>query len=104
MLSLGTGQHTNPIRYDDARRWGLVEWVRPIIDIVFDGVADTVDYQLSQVLADDDYLRLQVMLDRASDALDDAGARNLALLEEQANDLVAARHDDIARMVDQLSA
>jgi patatin-like phospholipase/acyl hydrolase len=103
MLSLGTGQQTEPIRYDDARGWGLVEWVRPIIDIVFDGVADTVDYQLRQLLADDDYLRLQVMLEHASDALDDASARNLELLEQQANDLVLTHRPAIERMVAALS-
>jgi hypothetical protein len=104
MVSLGTGEHTKPILYDDARRWGLVEWVRPIIDIVFDGVADTVHYQLGQLLAEGDYLRVQAMLDRASDALDDASARNLKLLEEQADDLVQTRRDDIARMVEALTA
>jgi hypothetical protein len=104
MLSLGTGEQTNPIRYDDARGWGLLEWVRPIIDIVFDGVADTVHYQLRQLLADGDYLRLQMLLDRASDALDDASARNLALLEEHAGTLVAAHRAEIETMVAKLTA
>jgi hypothetical protein len=104
LLSLGTGQMTKPITYEQARGWGLVEWVRPLIDVVFDGVSDTVDYQLRQVLADGDYMRLQVSLDRASDALDDASARNLALLEEQARELVATRADDIARVCARLTA
>ncbi|HEX6390298.1 MAG TPA: patatin-like phospholipase family protein [Solirubrobacteraceae bacterium] len=103
LLSLGTGQQTKPIRFDDARGWGLVEWVRPVIDIVFDGVADTVDYQLRQVLAEGDYVRLQVVLDRASDALDDAGADNLARLEGHAHELVAASGAEIARIVAALS-
>jgi patatin-like phospholipase/acyl hydrolase len=104
VLSLGTGQLTMPIAFTAARGWGLLEWVRPLIDVVFDGVADTVEYQLGQVLADGDHTRLQTTLDRASDALDDASARNLALLEEQARDLVAARRDDIARVCAQLTA
>lgn len=104
VLSLGTGELTMPIRYAVAKDWGLLEWVRPLIDVVFDGVADTVEYQLREVLADGDHMRLQTELDRASDALDDASARNLALLEEQARDLVAARSDDLERVVAQLSA
>jgi patatin-like phospholipase/acyl hydrolase len=104
LLSLGTGELTKPILYKDARGWGLLEWVRPVIDVVFDGVADTVHYQLGHLLAEGDYVRVTARLDRASDALDDASAHNLALLEEQADELVAARHDEIARMVEQLTA
>jgi patatin-like phospholipase/acyl hydrolase len=104
VLSLGTGQLTQPIHYANARHWGLIAWVRPVIDVVFDGVAGTVDYQLRQVLADGDYTRLQVLLDRASDALDDASARNLGLLEEQAQALVATHRDDIERVCAELTA
>ncbi len=104
LLSLGTGEMTQPIPGDKARGWGLVEWVRPVIDVVFDGVADTVHYQLGHLLADGDYTRLQVVLDRASDALDDASARNLALLEEQANELVAARREELERVCARLTA
>ena len=42
----GTGSQTRPIRYEQARGWGMLEWARPIIDVVFDGSSDAVDYQL----------------------------------------------------------
>ncbi len=90
VLSLGTGSQTRPITQAQAASWGLVQWVRPVIDVVFDGVSDTVDYQLRQLLAPAAVVRLQAELHRASDALDDASARNLALLEEQARELIAA--------------
>lgn len=86
VVSLGTGQLTRPISGKDAAGWGLLEWVRPLIDGVFDGVADTVEYQLEELAQDP--VRLQVALTRASDALDDASARNLALLK-QARELIA---------------
>ncbi len=104
LLSLGTGEQTQPIPYDTARGWGLIEWVRPVIDVVFDGVADTVHYQLAQLLAEGDYTRLQMVLDRASDALDDASARNLALLEDHANELVERHREEIARVCAALTA
>jgi patatin-like phospholipase/acyl hydrolase len=100
VVSLGTGETTQPIPHERAAGWGLVEWVRPVIDVVFDGVADTVDYQLRHVSPDGDYVRLQTTLDRASDALDDASEKNLRRLEEQAADLIAssgAELDAIAR-------
>ncbi len=104
VLSLGTGRQTRPIHHHDAAGWGLVQWVRPVIDIVFDGVSDTVEYQLEHLMPEGSVVRLQVELDRASDALDDASARNLALLEEQARELIAAEGDAIDRACAALTA
>lgn len=50
VLSLGTGVHTRPIRHEDAKGWGLISWARPIPSVVFDGVADTVEFQLQQLI------------------------------------------------------
>ena len=104
LVSLGSGRLTRPIRHRQAARWGRIEWLRPVIDIVFDGVADTVDYQLEQVLGPDRYHRFQVTLDLASDALDDARPRNLALLQEQAAELVSRDSERLDRVVELLAA
>src|SRR5690606_13500980 len=42
VLSLGTGSQTRPIPYEQAKDWGVLEWARPIVDVVFDGSSDTV--------------------------------------------------------------
>ena len=42
LLSLGTGQRTRKRSFEDVEDWGLLEWARPIIDVVFDGVSDAV--------------------------------------------------------------
>ena len=73
MLSLGTGEHTRAYTFDQARSWGQLEWARPALDMVFDGVADTIEFE-SKALMDDRYVRLQTELDVASDDLDDASA------------------------------
>jgi patatin-like phospholipase/acyl hydrolase len=104
VLSLGTGQVTRPITFAQSKDWGLLEWARPVIDVVLDGVADTVDYQLRELMPPGTYIRLQTTLDRASDALDDAGPRNLALLQEQARELVAANADELDRVAELLLA
>lgn len=88
VLSLGTGEHTASIPAAKAKHWGLVEWARPLIDVVFDGVSDTVDYELRHLLGDG-YTRLQRRLEHASDALDDASSPNLDALEEQARVMLA---------------
>jgi uncharacterized protein len=95
LLSLGTGQRTHKRSFDEVRNWGLVEWAKPILDVVFDGVSDAVDYQLQHVLEEGHYWRLQVELTQASDAMDDAGEENLRKLRAQAEQLIADRSADI---------
>ena len=99
LLSLGTGQITRRRRFADVDDWGLVEWARPILDIVFDGSSDAVDYQLRQALGDGRYWRLQVELSRASDDLDDASPENLRELRGHAEELIAARSADLDAVI-----
>src|SRR5438045_1453536 len=34
LVSLGTGQLTKPLHYEQVKGWGLIEWARPLIDVV----------------------------------------------------------------------
>jgi patatin-like phospholipase/acyl hydrolase len=104
VVSLGTGQQTRAIHLRDARTWGQLEWARPLIDIVFDGMSDVVDYQLRHLLPDDRYFRLQVELRRARDELDDAGAANLHLLREEADRLLDEQGPRLAALAAALAA
>ena len=88
LLSLGTGQRTQRREFGEIKDWGVAKWARPILDVVFDGASDTVDFQLQQVLGDERYWRLQVELTLASDDLDDASEDNLARLRGHAEDLI----------------
>ena len=73
---------------------------------MFDGMSDTVDYQLTQLLDEDLYFRFQPKLDLAKDDMDDASAPNLRALKLQATRLLAER--DVAarfeRMCELLAA
>lgn len=51
VVSLGTGELTRPIRYQEAKDWGLVEWALPLLGVVFDGVSDAVDINSDTFLA-----------------------------------------------------
>jgi uncharacterized protein len=97
MLSLGTGEHTRAYTYDQARWWGQLEWARPALDMVFDGVADTIEFE-SRALMGERYVRLQTKLDLASDDLDDASEANLAALRTEAERLIAASGPELDRV------
>jgi uncharacterized protein len=99
LLSLGTGSQTRPLPYEKVKDWGELEWARPVIDVVFDGGQDAVDFQLSKLI-DGNYFRLQTRLEEASDDLDDASEENLAALAREAQRLIDAndaRIDEICR-------
>ena len=90
MLSLGTGNLDRRIPYETAKGWGLTSWAHPLIDILMDGVTDTVDYEVGQLLGDR-YLRLQTDLSQEEQELDDARATNIAALEASAQEMIVAK-------------
>ena len=98
VVSLGTGSQNRPILYDRARTWGQLQWARPVLDVVFEGVSATTDYQLAQILGDARYFRIETELTIASDDLDRADAANIATLREQAAELIAASRATLERV------
>ena len=93
LVSLGTGEATRPIDYDRAKDWGIIGWVRPVIDVMMDGVADAVDYQLQQVLRQDRYYRFNVRLHEALDDMDAANRANINALKREAGRIIGANDD-----------
>ncbi|GAB2616001.1 patatin-like phospholipase family protein [Novilysobacter erysipheiresistens] len=89
VLSVGSGERTRPISLEAAREWGALEWAVPIIDVLFDGNTDSVDY-IARQLVGDAYFRMQTELLAGLDDLDDVSATNIAALETLATDYLQA--------------
>ncbi|WP_298830040.1 CBASS cGAMP-activated phospholipase [uncultured Planococcus sp.] len=108
IVSLGTGEQTRPIFHNEAIEWGLIEWAPVILDIVFDGVNSTVDYQLAQLLPNrygkKRYYRFQTRLDYVNDNLDDVSPKNIEALKNTANRLVEQEEDTIKELCKQLKS
>jgi patatin-like phospholipase/acyl hydrolase len=94
LLSLGTGERNQPLPAQKIKHWGLVRWAQPVLDVVFDGVSSTTDYELGKLLGSD-YLRLQAPLTQASERLDDASTNNLADLHHEAEAVLNWRGSEI---------
>ncbi|HEX6008083.1 MAG TPA: patatin-like phospholipase family protein [Burkholderiales bacterium] len=103
VVSIGTGSETASYDYGAAQTWGKLEWVAPLIHLVFDGVSDAVDYQMNQMLGDR-FLRLQITLQYADADLGNASADNLKRLEADAQRLIAAHNPEINRVCALLAA
>lgn len=104
VLSLGTGSQTDEIPYDGKRGWGLAGWAPVLLDAVFDGVSDTVDYQLWEKLGDDRYLRLQTDLDKADDRLDAASKKNIEKLEQEGREAIMEQSERLDKFLEDLQA
>ena len=85
VVSLGTGELTRRLPYEEVKDWGVARWAQPILGVVFDGVNSTVDYQLRQLLPPRNgiqrYYRFQTRLDEGNDDMDDASRTNLHVLK-----------------------
>ena len=93
VVSLGTGEPTREMPYEEVKGWGLALWAQPILNVVFDGVSDTVDYQLKEILSTEEgdarrYYRFQTVLKIGNDDMDDAGATNIAALKAKAQEII----------------
>jgi patatin-like phospholipase/acyl hydrolase len=87
VLSVGSGERNRPIPLRDAQEWGVLEWATPIIDVLFDGSTDAVDY-IAQRLVGEGYFRMQTELLAGLDDIDDTSETNLFALEKIASEYV----------------
>ena len=94
VVSIGTGELTRTIPYQDAKNWGKIEWLSPLLSCMFDGVSDAVNYQLTELL-EEKYIRLQTKLTTASDDMDNASKSNLDALRKEANHLIENQKENI---------
>lgn len=90
MLSLGTGQAMRPYAYSEAKDWGLVGWARPIVDILMQGVSESVDYQMQYVLPPTrdgkrHYYRLNPNIPEGNSEMSDVSEANMAALKSIAD-------------------
>jgi uncharacterized protein len=99
VLSLGTGEAIKSYHFSEARNWGKLEWIMPVLDIMMSGAAETVDYEVQKLFNSAgcaaQYLRLQLDLQDYTDvdgAMDNASEANMSALES-AGDAFAKKSD-----------
>jgi len=106
LLSLGTGRVRRPYAYDEARHWGAVDWIRPLIDIMMSSGSETVHYQLTHLFGaihrSERYLRVDTELLPGNADMDNAGKGNLAELRTIGERLARRYDTELDRFADLL--
>jgi len=110
LLSIGTGSQGKGYAYRDAKKWGVIGWLQPILDILMSASAETVHYQQELFFKPNGkpdkgiYVRLEPSVGQASEAIDCATPQNLQALRRAAEAFVAQHEAELNRVVDVLIA
>jgi patatin-like phospholipase/acyl hydrolase len=100
VVSLGAGDFGAQQLYEEKKGWGVVQWARPLLNILLVGSVDVVDHQM-KVLHESpgdkltQYYRYQIPLSKGDSPLDDASGLNLHALELAAENMI---REDRARI------
>lgn len=65
LLSLGTGTSNDEssISRQKGKKWGKLQWISPLIDVMMYGNSQAIDYQINELLPKGNYLRIQFSID-----------------------------------------
>ena len=94
VVSLGTGNTAKSYRYESAKRWGVISWAIPVIDMLQSSSAEVVSYQVQSLFesenCSDNYIRIVPELYNVTYRMDDASTQNIAHLKEAGNRCITA--------------
>ena len=111
LCSLGTGRHTRPITYDEAKDWGMMGWLSPVLSVMMDGMSDSAHYHAKQLLPDRQptdgpaqqrYFRFDISLTDALDDLDNTTKTNINGLESMAKKIIKKNAAELTSLIQQL--
>lgn len=86
ILSLGTGHNDTPYKNETIRKWGLIEWAKPSIDMMMSSVSKVTDYELDKLFkafnCSEQYLRINPKISYDLTAMDNGSHKNMNKLKE----------------------
>lgn len=93
IISLGTGASKKKgFPYKKSKKYGMVKWVFPVLDVILSGSPEVVDYQLSKLYEScdrlDNYKRINPPLKYSTAPSTDASKKNITNLIKDANEYI----------------
>ncbi|MDZ8258885.1 patatin-like phospholipase family protein [Nostoc sp. ChiQUE01b] len=101
VVSLGTGSLTSVYPYKEVKNWGLLQWGRPLLNIVFDGGSEVVSGELERLFEPSEkeaksfYYRFQTLLDGELEEIDNTKLQNTRQLQTIAHRLISEKGQQI---------
>ncbi|MEI3651226.1 MAG: hypothetical protein V6D39_14800 [Dolichospermum lemmermannii FEM_B0920] len=110
VVSLGTGSLTSVYPYDQVKNWGLLQWTKPLLNMVLDGGSEVVAGELERLFEATNkghktcYYRFQPFLKSELEDIDNAKPENLRQLQTLANILIQEKNQEIDELCSILSS
>jgi len=106
MISIGTGKVTHPYDWEKTHKFGYLQWLQPIIDVLSSSVGETVDFQMKQLFTAGgvagNYIRIEPSLLYADPRMDNASLKNIAALEDAARYYIEDNQDLFEKIVNSM--
>ena len=104
LVSLDTGKATRSISYEDAKDWGALGWIHPLISIIMDGTSDATHYHLKHLLGGESaktqrYFRFKTKLEYGSDDMDDVSDGNIRNLKTRAKEIIKRKSKQFGNLI-----
>lgn len=98
VISLGTGKsNKKKFPYNKAKRFGVVKWFFPILDILLSGSSDVVDYEMDKLFMaygkPENYIRINPPLHYSTSPATDASKENITNLLKDAKAYIDENKD-----------
>ncbi|MBN2746969.1 MAG: patatin-like phospholipase family protein [Bacteroidales bacterium] len=97
-VSIGTGHAKRPYYYEEAKDWGNIHWLKPIIDIANTSNIEINHFILNEIFktcsVPDDYIRLSPDLVQVSSHFDDTSDANINAIIES-SDIFIDQHKEL---------
>lgn len=99
IISLGTGDIADPIKYKKNKHWGFLNWGIDVIEILVDAPTNTVDYQL-RTLIPEKYIRIHQKIEMAEEELDNASRKNIRKLISESKNIIAGNEYKLDKVIE----
>lgn len=94
IVSIGCGEPKVVINPEEAKDWGI-QWVKPLIDIMMDGNSKAIDQELTAILSEESYFRLQCPLPDNLKSMDNVSNENIQNLIQVSEEYVKQEQEKI---------
>lgn len=102
VVSIGTGLAVEPINHIKAAKWGPLGWVTPLISVFTDGVSDLTDYQMKDLMRDENFFYYQTILPPEHSSMDNASDINISFLIHVAETVIDANRQELITLANRL--
>ncbi|MDJ0675846.1 MAG: CBASS cGAMP-activated phospholipase [Calothrix sp. MO_167.B42] len=103
VVSIGTGKTVHRLKYKDIQDWGIIQWAQPMLNVVFDGVSDAVDYQMRQILPKNRYYYFQTEALNAESTIDNPSDTHINELKGLATEILYKQASELEELCNELT-